>query len=71
MLPQLGAKSKDSNHPQVGGKFKISPFNIPWGHNKAIIDKCRGDKDKALFFVDQVIKNGWSRAVLLNFLDTD
>lgn len=107
MLPQLGAKSKDSNHPQVGDELddeilqqiaaksntkklrqfgaksdasnrqqlvdelNIPPFNIPWGHNIAIIDNCKGDKEKALFFVDQVIKNGWSRAVLLNFLDTD
>lgn len=24
-----------------------------------------------MFFVNQVLQNGWSRAVLLNFLDTD
>ena len=24
-----------------------------------------------MFFVDEVIKNNWSRAVLLNFLDTN
>ena len=52
-------------------EFNIPPFNIPWGHNIVIIDKCKRNKDKALFFVDQVIKNGWSRGVLLNFLDTD
>ena len=28
-------------------------------------------KQKALFFVNQVIQNGWSRAMLLNFLDTN
>ena len=30
-----------------------------------------GNPKKALFFVNQVIQNNWSRAVLLNFLDTD
>lgn len=35
------------------------------------MDKCSGNPQKALFFVNQVIQNGWSRAVLLNFLDTD
>ena len=35
------------------------------------MDKCKNDPQKALFFVEQVIQNNWSRAVLLNFLDTD
>lgn len=45
--------------------------NIPWGHNKLIIDKCRDNQNKALFFVKETIENNWSRAVLQNFLDTD
>ena len=36
-----------------------------------IIDKCRSDQQKALFYVNKVIENDWSRALLLNFLDTD
>ncbi len=67
--------SEISNLPQVGEDFRseeIEPlFAIPWGHHKIIIDKCNGNPKKALFFVDQVIQNNWSRAVLLNFLDTD
>ena len=67
--------SEISNLPQVGGDFRseeIEPlFAIPWGHHKIIIDKCNGNPKKALFFVNQVIQNNWSRAVLLNFLDTD
>ena len=70
-LRQFGAKSDASNRQQLVDELNIPPFNIPWGHNIAIIDNCKGNKEKALFFVDQVIKNGWSRAVLLNFLDTD
>lgn len=46
-------------------------FCIPWGHIKVILDKCKDDKDKALFYVKKTLDNYWSRAVLLNFLDTD
>ena len=46
-------------------------FSVPWGHHRFIIDKCKGDSQKALFYVHQTVENGWSRAMLLNFLDTD
>ena len=36
-----------------------------------IIDKCKGDREKALFYVRRTIQNGWSRSVLLNWLSTD
>lgn len=46
-------------------------FSIPWGHHIKIIDSCSHNLNKALFFVHQSIENGWSRAVLQNFIDTD
>ena len=68
ILPQLEAELSDiTNLPQVGAEI----YAIPWGHIKVIVDKCKGNPEKALFFVDEVIKNNWSRAVLLNFLDTN
>ena len=71
-LPQLGAKSENANLPQAGADSYVNNiFLIPWGHNKIIIDKCRSDRQKALFYVTKVLENNWSRAVLLNFLDTD
>jgi len=45
-------------------------YRIPWGHHIQILNKCKGDTDKALFFVRKTYENNWSRAVLLNFLDT-
>ena len=54
------------NVPQVVEKL----FSIPWGHHRYIIDKCK-DVDEALFFVDKVHENNWSRNVLLTFLDTN
>lgn len=44
---------------------------IPWGHHIQIIDKCKGNRSKALFYVRHTIKNGWSRNVLLNWLSTN
>ncbi|MBO7432967.1 MAG: DUF1016 family protein [Salinivirgaceae bacterium] len=46
-------------------------FSIPWGHHIQIIDKCKGNAEKALFFVRKTLENNWGRGVLLNFLDTD
>ena len=56
------------NLPQAGARIA---FSLPWGHLKAIIDACGEDREKAVFFMKKAISNGWSRAVLLNFLDTD
>lgn len=56
--------------PQVGDDLQII-FRIPWGHNKIILDKCKGNSAKALFYIRKTIENNWSRDVLLNFLGTD
>ncbi|GHT15670.1 hypothetical protein AGMMS4956_16130 [Bacteroidia bacterium] len=57
--------------PQLGGEFKVHPiFQIPWGHHVLLFTKCKTVAE-ALFYVRKTIENGWSRAVLMNFLDTD
>ncbi len=61
---------ENENSPQPGDGFQNQFFSIPWGHNKLIIDKCGGNYDKAIFYVRKTIENNWSRAVLLNFLET-
>lgn len=80
-VPQLAEKSSKpfSNHQQFVDEstLQIRPqvaeelFSIPWDHHRRIIDKCKGNPQKALFFVQKTKENNWSRAVLLNFLDTD
>ena len=60
----------DANRPQVGDDLQII-FKIPWGHNRIILDKCKGNSAKALFYIRKTIENNWSRDVLLNFLGTD
>lgn len=67
---ELSNNKEDIIHPQVEGKFQLNPlFSIPWGHQKYLIDKCKS-VDEALFYIQKTIKNGWSRAMLMNFMDT-
>lgn len=70
-VPQVDAQSEGIIVPQVEAQLKAQLFSVPWGHHKYIIDKCSGNPQKALFYVYQTIENGWSRAMLLNFLTTD
>ena len=63
--------------PQPGEQITITPqlgeqiFSVPWGHHKLLIDKCKGQSEKAIFYVQQTIANGWSRDMLLNIYSTD
>lgn len=49
-----------SGHQQI--------IQIPWGHNRVIITKC-SDVREALYYVNQVIKHGWSRSVLTHQIE--
>lgn len=69
-LPQVGARLDSAIHPQIGDELDSPIFHVPWGHHKYLIDKFFRDPDSAMFYVRETVKNGWSRAVLLNFLDT-
>ena len=59
---------------KIGNHNLFNPddlFYISWSHHRYIIDKCKKDTDKALFYVRKTLENNWSRNVLLNFLDTN
>ncbi len=43
---------------------------IPWGHNILIITKIK-NIEEALFYINETILNGWSRAVLRIQIETD
>ena len=70
-LQQPAAKSNDTILPQLVEQIKSEIFSVPWGHHMLLIDKCKNAPQKALFFVHQTMQNGWSRNMLLNFLDTN
>lgn len=64
---EFSPQVEDEITPQIAAQI----FSIPWGHHKLIIDKYKEQPQKALFYVHQTIKYNWSRAVLLNSIDTD
>lgn len=65
ILPQAVAKSEEC--PPLLEKL----CSVPWGHHRVILDKCKGDIQKAWFFVNKVVEDGWSRSVLVNFIDSN
>lgn len=65
-LPQLVEELDSRNLPQLVENL----CSIPWGHHRLIIDRCSDNPKKALFYVVQTLENGWSRAMLLNWIDT-
>lgn len=53
-----------TNWKQVVSNLDELPiFNIPWGHNILIMQRCK-DIETALFYVYKTIENNWSRTVL-------
>jgi predicted nuclease of restriction endonuclease-like (RecB) superfamily len=58
ILHQLGAELK----------FPLILGQIPWRHHVEIISKCENVKE-ALFYINKTIENGWSRAMLINFME--
>jgi predicted nuclease of restriction endonuclease-like (RecB) superfamily len=74
---QLGEKLQIANNKQDIIQYQLgaelenhSIFHIPWRHHVEIINKCKSI-DEALFYIQRTIKNGWSRAMLMNFMEVD
>ena len=67
MLQQVVADSDEQILQQVAAKL----FLLPWGHQLLLIDKYLNQPEKAWFYICESIREGWSRNMLLNFLDTD
>lgn len=57
--------------PKIFQQLVGELVQVPWGHHVVILDKCKGDREKALYYVQRTIRNGWSRNTLLNWLSTD
>ena len=64
---------KDSSEivPQPVGQLEEMLFSIPWGHHRYLIDRYGTEPVKAFFYVKKTMQEGWSRDVLLNFMDSD
>lgn len=71
ILQQPAAKSNTELASQeLAAHIMQDLFSVPWGHQMLLIDKCPDDVIKALFYVQQVVENGWSRNVLHNYIDS-
>lgn len=68
---RLADESSFENRQQVADEFPQQlVFSVPWGHHIVLLGCCKGNQDKALFYVRKIVENNWSRAILLNFLDS-
>ena len=54
---------------QLGDEFNANIFTIPWRHHIEIFTRAKSIEE-ALFFVSKTKENGWSRAMLINMMDT-
>ena len=51
---------------KIGNHNLFNPddlFSISWSHHRYIIDKCKKDTDKALFYVRKTLENNCSRNI--------
>ncbi len=70
-VQQAVAKLDDDMRQQTVAQISEDVFfSVPWGHHLYIISQCK-DVSRAVFYLKKTIENGWSRAVLLNYLDTN
>lgn len=56
--------------PAIGQQAVAQLLAIPWGHNLAIIAKCKLH-DEARFYVQATLQHGWSRSVLVHQIESD
>lgn len=56
---------------QPVGQLESYPiFNIPWGHNIAILTRVK-DFVQQLWYAQKVLENGWSRSALQDWIKSD
>ncbi len=73
IVHQVGGQITNELIHQLGGQFEeefLKCFLIPWRHNIAIIEKLKNPKE-ATFYINQTIKNSWSRSVLEYQIETN
>lgn len=59
------------NLQQLAANLTEVIYQVPWGHHMLLIDRFSDAPQKALFFINQTVANGWSREMLRNFIDSD
>ncbi len=67
--PAIGQQAVDQLQDSAEEPVLQQLFQIPWGHNIAIMVKCTS-VDEALFYVENTKIHGWSRAVLTHQIES-
>lgn len=67
ILQQGVANSEEQILQQVAAKM----FMLPWGHHLMLMDRFSDYPEKVWYYVCESVNHGWSRNMLLNFLDTN
>ncbi|OGU67478.1 MAG: hypothetical protein A2499_16540 [Stygiobacter sp. RIFOXYC12_FULL_38_8] len=70
LVSQSPAVSNSEQTVDLNGQQVVSLITqIPWGHNIAIIAKCK-NIEEALFYIQNTIEHGWSRSVLIHQIES-
>ncbi|MDR2466364.1 MAG: PDDEXK nuclease domain-containing protein [Prevotellaceae bacterium] len=71
IVRQADAQFETPIRCQLGGELENgSIFQIPWRHHIEIFTKCK-TIEEAMFYVHKTIENGWSRAVMIHFMEAN
>ncbi len=54
----------------VDANFATAVAKLPWGHNITLLEKLQNN-DQRLWYAKQALENGWSRAVLTMWIESD
>ncbi len=63
MIPTSNLRNSVAENPPV-------LLNIPWGHNIVLLEKLKSPAIR-LWYAQQTIANGWSRAMLVHWIESD
>jgi predicted nuclease of restriction endonuclease-like (RecB) superfamily len=66
--PMIGEQVESPIVPQLVGQLGTNDIKhlvsqIPWGHNRLILNKIK-DPQEALFYIRETVHNNWSRSIL-------
>lgn len=54
----------------VNDNFAAAVAKLPWGHNIVILEKLQNN-DQRIWYIQQALENGWSRASLIMWIESD
>ena len=71
IVPQVGEQSPVEAYQNRFPRVSRLLLSVPWGHHKVIIDHFKSEQEKALFYVQHTVENGWSRSMLEHWISTN